>query len=162
MSLFLFFLGLDIFLLWFFYTRFFGAEYCPAEKKVIEKALDFSKLKKNEIFYDLGSGNGKVLLAASKYCRKAVGIEIDPLRVLISRIKTKGKNIEIIRCNLFSHNLHDADVIFIFLRQGANNRLLEKFKKELKPGARIISHYWTLNLKPYKTDEKLRVYAYRI
>jgi 16S rRNA A1518/A1519 N6-dimethyltransferase RsmA/KsgA/DIM1 with predicted DNA glycosylase/AP lyase activity len=152
-----------IILFWMFYTKFFGAEYYPAEQKVIDKALEFSKLKKDEIFYDLGSGDGKVLLEAAKHCRKAVGIEIDPLRVLISRLKCKGKNIEIMRRNFYSCNLKGADVVFIYLRQWTNDRLEQKFLREMKKGSRIISYWWRLsNLNPYKFDEKLRVYAYRI
>lgn len=153
---------LYVILFWLFYTKFFGAEYCPAEKKVIDKAIEYSKLKKNEIFYDLGCGDGKVLLSASRRCRKAVGIEIDPLRVLWSRLRTKGKNIEIFRENFFNHNLGNADVVFIFLRQNANDRLEKKFLREMKKGSRIVSHYWKLGLKPYKTDDESRVYAYKI
>ena len=152
-----------IILFWMFYTKFFGAEYYPAGKRVIDKAIEYSGLKKNEVFYDLGSGDGKVLLSACRKCKKAVGIEIDPLRVLWSRLKTKGKNIEIIKGNFYSHNLRDADVIFIYLRQWTNDRLEQKFLNELKKWTRVVSYYWKLNnLNPYKFDEKLKVYAYRI
>jgi 16S rRNA A1518/A1519 N6-dimethyltransferase RsmA/KsgA/DIM1 with predicted DNA glycosylase/AP lyase activity len=144
-----------------FYTKFFGAEYYPAEDKVIEKALEISKLKKNETFYDLGSGDGKVLLHAAQKCKKAIGVEIDPLRVLISKLKCKGKNIEIREGNFYSQNLKDADVIFIYLRQWTNDKLERKFLKELKKGTRIVSYFWKLGLKPYAADEKLRVYAYK-
>jgi ribosomal protein L11 methylase PrmA len=153
---------LYIILFWLFYTKFFGAEYCPVPTDSLKRMIEFSKLKKNETAYDLGSGDGKIVLSASKRCRKAVGIEIDPLRVLWSRLRAKGKNIEIFRENFFNHNLNDADVVFIFLRQKANDRLEKKFKKEMKKGSRIVSHYWKLGLKPYKTDDELRVYAYKI
>lgn len=149
--------------MWFFYTKFFGAEFAPAPKKVIEKMIEFAELKNKDIVYDLGCGDGRILIKAAGKCRKAIGIEIDLLRVLISKFKTrKIKNVKIIRGNLFLESIKDADVIFIFLRQKANDALMKKFKKELKKGSRIISHYWTLPLKAYKTDENLRVYAYKI
>lgn len=147
---------------WMIYTKLFGAEYCPAEKKVIDKAIKVSRLKKNEIFYDLGCGDGKVLLRVCNHCKKAIGIEIDPLRAWISMLRCKGKNIKIFRENMYNHNLHNANVIFIYLRQPANDRLLEKFRKELKKGTRIVSHHWTLNMKPYKVDKNLKIYAYKI
>jgi len=153
---------LYIILFWLFYTKFFGAEYCPVPTDSMKRMIEFSKLKRNEIAYDLGSGDGKIVLSASKRCKKAIGIEIDPLRVLWSRLRAKGKNIEIFRGNFFNHNLKDADVVFIFLRQKANDALEKKFKKEMKKGSRIVSHYWKLGLKPYKTDDELRVYAYKL
>ncbi|MEM2956400.1 MAG: rRNA adenine N-6-methyltransferase family protein [Candidatus Pacearchaeota archaeon] len=151
-----------IFLLWLFYTRFFGAEYYPTSKKVIKKMIEFAELKKEDIVYDLGCGDGRILLAVARKCKRAIGIEVDLLRFLWSKLKTKGKNICVIRKNFFNQNISDANVIFIFLRQETNNKLLEKFKKELKPGSRIVSHYWRLNLNPWKVDKKLKVYAYRI
>ena len=148
---------------WMFYTKFFGAEYQAVPSDVLRKMIKFSDLKKNDIVYDLGCGDGKILLASAKHCRKATGIEIDPIRCFIAKIKTrKMNNVEIVRGNFFQQNLQDADVIFIFLRQETNDRLEGKFLKELKKGTKIVSHCWKLSLKPYKQDEKLKVYAYRL
>jgi len=152
-----------IILFWFFYTKFFGAEYQAVPTRVLKKMIESAGLKKKDVVYDLGCGNGKILLEAAKFCKKARGIEIDPLRVLMARMKTgKMNNVEVIRGNLFRQNLRDANVIFIFLRQRTNDKLMEKFRKELKKGTKIISHYWTLDLKPFKVDKKLRVYEYKI
>jgi len=152
-----------IIVFWFFYTKFYGAEYQAVPSVVLKRMIEFAGLKKKDVVYDLGCGNGKILLEAAKFCSKAVGIEIDPLRVLIAKIKArKMGNVEIVRGNLFSHNMDDADVVFIFLRQKTNDKLMEKFREELGKGARIVSHCWTLDLKPYKADEKLKVYAYKL
>ena len=152
-----------LFLMWLFYTKFYGAEYYPASKKVVRKMIEFAKLEKKDAAYDLGCGDGRIVIEAAKKCRKAVGIEIDMIRMLWAKLKSrKIKNVRIMHGNMFLQDIKDADVIFIFLRQKANDKLLEKFKKELKPGSMIVSHYWKMSLKPYAVDEKLRVYAYKL
>jgi predicted RNA methylase len=132
----------------------------------MEKMLEFAKLKKSDIVYDLGCGDARLIVAASPKVKKAIGIEIDPLRFLISWLKVKIlgiKNARIIFGDFFRTDLHEADVIFLFLRQKTNDRLQKKFIKELKPGTRIVSHYWIFHgWKPIKQDKKLRIYSYRI
>lgn len=149
--------------LWFYYTELFGAGYAPTADKSVEKMIEFAKLNKKKVVYDLGCGNGKIVGRAAKFCKRAIGVEIEPLRVLISKFVTrKQKNVKIVEKNLFSCDLRDADVVFIFLKQRTNNKLKEKFLEEMKPGSMVISHYWTLNMPVWKKDEKLRVYAYKI
>jgi len=154
---------LFVIIFWFFYTKFFGAEYQAIPIPVLNKMIEFAGLKKQDVVYDLGCGNGKILKKAAEFCSKAIGIEIDPLRVWIAKFKTrKMNNIQVIGGNLFNQNLRNANVVFIFLRQKTNDRLLEKFGKELKKGTKIVSHYWTLDMKPCSIDKKLRVYSYKI
>lgn len=154
------------FLLWFFYTGFLGAEFYPTTRRKMQKMLEYSSLKKTDIVYDLGCGDGRLVVAASRKCKEAVGIEIDPLRFLISWAKIKLlrlKNAKIIFGDLFRQDLKDADVVFLFLRQKTNDRLRKKFEKELKKGTRIVSHYWIFHgWKPVKQDKKLRIYLYVI
>ncbi len=152
-----------LFLLWFFYSFFLGAEYEPTTKRKMQKMLEYASLKKNDVAYDLGSGDGRLIIAAARKCKKAVGIEIDPLRFLISWLKVKMlglKNAKIILGDLFKQNIKDANVVFLFLRQKANDRLQGKLAK-LKKGTRIVSHYWIFHgWKTVKQDKKLRIYLY--
>lgn len=158
-SLFIFF-----FLLWFFYTRFLGAEYYPTTRRKMQKMLEYASLKKSDVVYDLGCGDGRLVIASARKCRKALGIEIDPLRFLISLFKVKLlgiKNAKIIFGDLFKQNLNDADVVLLFLHRRIDDRLQKKFIQELKKGTRVVSHYWIFHgWKPVKKDEKLRIYFY--
>ena len=76
-----------LFLLWFFYTKFFGAEFYPTTKRKMRKMLEFADLKQNDAVYDLGSGDGRLVIAAARRCKMATGIEIDPFRYFISKLK---------------------------------------------------------------------------
>lgn len=151
------------FLLWFFYSNFLGAEFYPTTRRKMKKMMEYAALRKNDVAYDLGCGDGRLVIAAARKCKKAVGIEIDPLRFFISFLKVKMlglKNAKIVFGDLFKQNIKDADVVFLFLRQGANDRLQEKLAK-LRKGTRIVSHYWIFKeWKAVKQDKKLRIYFY--
>ena len=153
------------FLLWLSYTRILGAEFYPTTRRKMQRMLDFAKLKRKDVVYDLGCGDGRLVIAAARSCRKAIGIEIDPIRYFISNLKIKFlglKSAKIVIGNLFNRNLKDADVVFLFLNQKSNNKLQEKLSK-LKKGTRIVSHYWIFKgWKPVKKDEKLRIYLYAV
>lgn len=154
-----------LFVFWFFYSRFLGAEYYPTTSRKMARMIEFAKLRKKDVAYDLGSGDGRLVIATARKCKKAIGIEIDPLRCFISfaKIKLLGlKNARIIFGNIFKQNFKDASVVFLFLRQGANDKLQNKLAK-LKKGTRIVSHYWTFGgWNPVKKDEKLKIYLYII
>jgi len=152
-----------LFIFWFFYSNFFGAEFYPTTSKKMAKMLEYAALKKEDAVYDLGCGDARLVIAAARKCKKAVGIEIDTLRCFISfaKIKMLGlKNAKIIFGDLFRQDFRDADVVFLFLRQKANDRLQKKLAK-LKKGTRIVSHYWVFHgWKPVRHDRKLKIYLY--
>lgn len=126
-----------------------------------------AELKEGEILYDLGCGDGRFLiLGAKEFGAYGVGIEISPLRYLWSkfnvRISSLSGKIKIRFGNFFKAQISDADVIVIFLTARANKRLVPKFKKELKPGTRIVSHYWQiLEMIPEKIDKEDKIYLYK-
>ena len=152
-----------LFLLWFFYSRFFGAEFYPTTSKKMAKMLEYAVLKKKDAVYDLGCGDARLVISAARKCKKAVGVEIDPLRFFVSFLKVKFlglRNARIIFGDLFRQDFNDADVVFLFLRQKANDKLQKKLAK-LKKGTRIISHFWIFHgWKPVRQDKKLKVYLY--
>ena len=155
-----------LFLLWFFYSKFWGAEYYPTTSRKMKKMLEFAELGESDIAYDLGSGDGRLVIAAARRCRKATGIEIDPARYLIAKLKAAMlglRNANFVWGNFFHANVSDATVVFLFLRQYTNDKLREKFLTELKKTTRIVSHYWLFTgWKPLKTDEKMKIYLYEI
>lgn len=144
-----------------------GAPWVPAPKEKIIKMLKMTKIKKGEVIYDLGSGDGRILiLAAQHYGAKGVGIEIDPLRVLHSRILIKMKGlspqIKIIRQNLLEADVSSADVVTLFLLPKILGRLKTKLLKELKPGTRIACYRYPLELPELGRDEKEKIFLYQI
>jgi len=144
-----------------------GSPYVPVLEKEVDKILKLLDLKPGELFYDLGSGDGRILIEAARTFKvKAIGIEINPLLVFLSKRKVKKlelqERIKIIRGNFFKLNFSDADAISVYLIQTTLNRLEKKFLSELKPGTRIVSKSFTFENLPFvKSDlEKkyLRLY----
>lgn len=151
--------------LWFVYTRAFGAEFVRTPKQVRKVALKLLKLSKKDIFCDLGSGTGSMLLEASPKVEKAIGIEIDPIRFLIAylRIKSKKvKNVKLVFGNIFNKKLNDATKIFVFLSKEANIKLGKKLEKESRKAV-VISYKWPIKgLKLIEENKENRLYKHRI
>ncbi len=159
------FIGTFIFEAWIMWTRSIGGEWVPTPQKTVDRMLKIAKLKKNEIVYDLGSGDGKIVISAAKLGARAVGIEIDPLRIFMSRIKIALENVGdlavVRRGDLFKANVKSADVVTLFLLPKTMEKLESKLRKELKKGARIVSYGFSFKKwKPVKTDRKNKIYLY--
>lgn len=147
LQLILIFLGITTVILamsWIFVPPITGLPWIPTHRKRIHKALELSDLAPDEIFYDLGSGDGRVLiLAARLYRAKAVGIELSPahcvlawLRILLSGLSNRVS----VRCgNFYKIGLEDADVIFAYLTPDHATRLRPQLEKQLRPGARVVT-----------------------
>lgn len=148
--------------------EFSGAPWVPTHKEIVNKILEMSRLKPNEILYDLGSGDGRLVIAAARdFGANAVGVEIDPFRVIYSRFKIfqlglAGKA-RIIRGNFFHVELQTADVVVLFLLQRTNDKLRRKLEQELlRPDCRVVSlvfqfQGWEL----LDADEEEMIYVYR-
>lgn len=152
-------LGCVIGLSWFAGS---DAPYIPTKMDQIRKILKLAGVKKGRRFYELGSGDGRVVFTAAKLRADCFGIEQSWLRVLYSRYKAWGlglKKAKFSHGNIFSRNYEDADVIYIYLLQKAVNRLEEKLKRELKKGSVVITQtYHFLNWKPVKKVENFWLY----
>lgn len=141
------------------------APWWRTSKKIARRMCKLAKVGKEDLVYDLGSGEGTALLIAAKeFGAKGFGIEIDPLRFLFSKllIKRNGltNKVEIKRGNLFDQDLSKGSVIFVYLVPKTLDKLLPKFKKELKKGTRIVSFRYEINLplKKYDAENNLRLY----
>ncbi len=145
-----------------------GAAYSPSSMKVVRKMLDMADVDSEDLVYDLGSGDGRIVIEASERFRAlGIGVEADPLRVLWSNIKISRrglrKNVRIIWGNLFHQNLSHATVVVLFLWGRTNEKLKDKLQEELRPGTRIVSYVWKFDgWNPVKVDEKERIYLYVI
>jgi len=133
------------FLLYFLYKIVSGqAIYIPLPKETVRKILKLAEVKKGELVYDLGSGDGGVvLLAAKEFGARAVGIEKNKLLVKISRWRVKRTGLErrvkILEKDFFDCNLAGADVVVVYLTQKMNDELKPKLEKELRRGTRVVS-----------------------
>lgn len=147
------------------------APFVQTPLEVAKKMLDLSQIRSGEVLYDLGCGDGRlIILAAKEIGAKATGIELR--EDLIERAKTEIKrlNIEdkvrVIQGNFFDVTISDADVVTLYLTSSANERLRPKLEAELKPGARVISHDFKVpGWKPIAVYNELlghTIYAYRI
>jgi len=139
----LFFLGVIFWIPYKLRTTRQGAPFVPLEPEVVEEVMKLAKVDKDDIFYDLGSGDGRLVIAAALHGAKEVyGIEIDPLRVFYSRFWLKLlrlENAKIIKGNFFEIDLSKATVVSLYLLQETNDKLKSKFEKELKKGTRVVS-----------------------
>lgn len=121
-----------------------NAPYVPTERKIVERIIKLAKIKKGDLFYDLGSGDGRIVTAAALNGATAYGIESDYLKVLYSRLFLKflrlNKKAKILHQNIFDVNLSKADIVCVFLLPEANEKLKPKFKKELRKGTKVITY----------------------
>jgi cyclopropane fatty-acyl-phospholipid synthase-like methyltransferase len=111
--------------------------------------LKLARVTASDLVYDLGSGDGRiVILAAQKYGARGVGVEIDHGLVEMSRqIARDGEvdsRVTFIEGDLFTTDISAATVITLYLSTSVNNRLEPKLKRELRPGARIVSHQFPI------------------
>ncbi len=123
------------------------APFVPLEPHVIETVFKLAEIKPGEIFYELGCGDGRLVIQAALHGAKAYGVEINNWRYLVSRFWTYffrvNKSAIILKKNIFDVDYSKADIIFLYLLQETNEKLQPKLERELKPGARVISAAFT-------------------
>lgn len=119
--------------------------FVPTPQNVVEGMLKLAEVKKGDILYDLGSGDGRMVITAAKlYGVRGTGIDIDPQRISEANENAKKEGVtnlvRFLNQDLFEADFHDASVITLYLLPGINLKLRPKLWKELKPGTRIVSH----------------------
>lgn len=120
--------------------------YVPTPERVVRKMLELAKTGPEDVVYDLGCGDGRIVITAAKdfNAKKAICIEISDERIkeTLENIKKNGLEGKVVveRGNFFEANLSQATVITMFLLTNVNEMLKPKLEKELKPGTRIVSH----------------------
>jgi precorrin-6B methylase 2 len=129
--------------------------FVPTPQEVVNKMLELAEVKKDDIVYDLGCGDGRIVVtAAKKYGCKAFGFDIDPERIKDSKenvAKNKvGDLVTIEQKDIFTLDLSKANVITLYLLPELNVKLIPQLEK-LKPGSRIVSHAFDMRgVKPKK------------
>jgi SAM-dependent methyltransferase len=135
------------------------APYVPTPQEVVDRMLALAKVTKSDVVYDLGCGDGRIVVTAAKqFGAKGVGVDIDPQRIKESEANAKAAGVQ----DLVSFKLQDAmtvdvspaTVVTLYLLSASNMKLRPLLTKQLRPGARIVSHAFTMgDWAPEKTDE---------
>ena len=123
----------------------YDVPFVPSPEVVIRRMLQLADVRENEVVYDLGCGDGRVLIIAAKeFGARAVGIEIrrDLYEQCLKRIRDLGleDRVKVYHGNFFEYDLSDADVVTLYLLTSVNERLRPKLERELRPGTRVVSH----------------------
>lgn len=118
--------------------------FVPTPHAVVDIMLRLADIGEGDVVYDLGSGDGRIVIAAAeKYGVKCVGVEIDPAMVHSSRQAVRSRNLEhlvtIVEADIFKLDFSDATVVTLYLGPELNVRLIPQLEK-LNPGSRIVSH----------------------
>lgn len=134
--------------------------YVPTPNEVVEQMLSVAKVGKDDILYDLGSGDGRIVItAAQKFGTRGTGIDIDPERVQEANANAKAAGVtdrvRFLQQDLFKSDFKDATVVTLYLLPKLNVKLRPKLFKELKPGTRIVSHDFDMG--EWKPDKVLQV-----
>lgn len=154
--------------IYFFFGSFaWGAGYQPTPRRVVDRMLTSAGVGAADIVFDLGAGTGAIVFAAARrYGAIVVGVEAEPFRILVLRLRRAlggpKDRVEIRRKNIFDVDLRPATVVAVFLWPGAMTRLKPLFEQQLRPGARVVSHWhrvpgWEAEL----FDPATQVYLYR-
>ncbi len=137
------------------------APFVPTPIPVIERMLELAKVSSDDVVYDLGSGDGRVVItAAQRYGARGVGVELNPVWVRDARryadILGVTDKVTFRVADLFTTDLREATVVTLYLLPAMNRRLAPKFLAELKPGARIVSHeYGIADWPPDRSEEMI-------
>ena len=139
--------------------------YVPTPDEVVEAMLQVARVTKDDVIYDLGSGDGRIpIAAAKKYGARGVGIDIDPQRVKDATANVQkngvGDKVRIIQADLFEADISEATVVTLYLLPSLNEKLRPKLLRELKPGTRIVSH--SFDMGAWRPEQELDVNGRKI
>jgi len=119
--------------------------YLPTPPDVVDAMLAFAQVTADDVVYDLGSGDGRIVIAAARrYKARGVGVEIDPKLVAVARDNVANAGVRdlvtIVQADVFLTDLSRATVVTLYLLPDINEKLRPKLLRELRPGTRIVSH----------------------
>lgn len=135
--------------------------FATTPHKVVKEMLKLAEVNKDDVVFDLGSGDGRIVIAAARdFGARGVGVELDKELVAESAQNAKeagvAERVKFLEEDFFAIDLRDATVVTLYLLPQLNARLLPKFLKEMKPGSKIVSHMWEMG--KWKPDMTLKAY----
>lgn len=124
--------------------------FVPTREAVANAMVRLAGVTKDDVVYDLGCGDGALLIAAARLGARAVGIDIDARRIAEAAVNVRDAGVQdrvtLIRGDIFDRSIRigDATVVTLYLLQRLNEQLIPRFKDELRPGTRIVSHAFSM------------------
>jgi len=155
-------------LLWILVPALYGLPPIPTKPERIRKALKLANLQPDEVLYDLGAGDGRVLfIAAREFGAKAVGIEVGPIQCALIWLRAVargfGGQIQIRRANFYRADLGNADIVFVYATSKEVTKLASPLEKQLKKGSRVISISADFpDWEPATFDERELIFVYEM
>jgi len=139
-------------------TRSPDVIFVPTPQTVIDGMLKLAGVGKNDVVYDLGCGDGRIVVTAARRGARSVGIDIDPERIREANANIQKSGVaaraKVIQGDLFEADIGEATVVTLYLLTSLNNKLKPKLLAELKPGTRVVSHAFDMgDWKPEKTED---------
>ena len=134
--------------------------FVPTPQEVVDEMLRLANVKKGDVLYDLGSGDGRIpVMAAKKFGVRAVGIDIDPERIQEANENAKRNGVTSLvkfrNEDLFQADFHEATVVTLYLLPDLNVKLMPRLMEQLKPGSRIVSHQFDMG--KWRPDKKVEL-----
>jgi SAM-dependent methyltransferase len=133
--------------------------YVPTPQKVVDAMLTLAGVGPKDLVYDLGSGDGRIVIAAARRGARGVGIELEPALVAEASRNAKKAGVldrvQFIEGDIFTADLSEASVVTLYLLSSINERLRPKLLRELKPGSRIVSHRFPMG--DWVAEKKLTI-----
>jgi SAM-dependent methyltransferase len=135
--------------------------YVPTPNEIVDRMLDVANVTALDVVYDLGCGDGRIVIAAAKkYGTRGVGVDLDPARIREAQANAKKAGVENLVtfkvADMFKTDLHEATVVTLYLLPELNRRLKPKLFAELRPGARVVSHDWDMG-KDWPADQQIKL-----
>ncbi len=133
--------------------------YVPTPQPVVDKMLELAEVSSDDVIYDLGSGDGRIVItAAREYGARGIGVDIDPRRIAEARENARKAGVSdrvmFVQRDLFQVPLGEATVVTLYLLPDVNLKLRPKLLRELRPGTRVVSHDFDMgDWKPQRTAE---------
>lgn len=123
--------------------------YVPTHERVVDRMLQMARVGKDDVLYDLGCGDGRIVITAAKrWGTRGVGIDIDPDRIREAKENAEkagvADRVTFIQGDLFDADIKDATVVTLYLLPDVNLRLRPKLLSELRPGTRVVSHNYDM------------------
>jgi hypothetical protein len=142
-----------------------GAPWVPSPNQTVRKMLLLAQVKPGEVVYDLGSGDGRiVIISAKEFGAKSTGIEIDIFRVFYSRLLITLRGLRgtarVIWSSFYKVDLSGADVVTVYLLPETNDKLTPKLERELRPTCRVVSRSFRFDWPLIESDEGAKIYVY--
>jgi len=134
--------------------------FVPTTEAAVQAMLKLADVKQTDVVYDLGCGDGRIVVAAAKiFGAHAVGIDINPVRIAEARENARKAGVErLVRFeenDLFEADIHEATVVTLFLLSSVNMKLRPKLLQDLKPGTRVVSN--TFDMGDWKPEKEATV-----